>query len=625
MTGSVFPAVSRRVAALSFLLAFLLILSACSGESPEGPGSSASAPATEAVTDAPPDPGPSVLELNPPTPFFAEAELGAIGPDRLVFCSKPGDGSDATLLSVWEIGADSFAAEYTVPGTVSLLGASPETGRVAVRDRLGQCTVFDASFREIASLTLPSENTGVAADASLSRFYYADYGTLFAFSAETGERTAVPVGELTVEDVSGWGRDADGEFLVLTVWTSPYVEETATVRFRPSDGTVIRANRSGTDFSPRRVVYASGSRFGLMKNSGPGGRRQAGSIELVGWDGDVLRYWTPEDASGLGLGIGAELTALSEETLLLSYTEEIGGQMRFRRLDLTRFLPGEPLKTGSSAETISGETESFLESVSNTFAAPKTSSLRGIADELEEQYGITIFVSEECIPYRDCNLFDMKLTSEGRTREEEQEKIDFALEALSSALSLFPEGIFRQFRTETGLGGLRIYLSGALFANGIDAAGLTDGHGVCCNVVLSVNYSTVRAKAIHELWHALEYFCHVHDLLPDTESWAELNPPEFEYGKDYSGFDGDDGRYTYPTETDPEEIWFVTKYAKINANEDRARILEKLLTDESAASLILQSPHIRAKLDRMSEFVRAAFDDTGWGDLPWERTEEPAA
>ena len=141
-------------------------------------------------------------------------------------------------------------------------------------------------------------------------------------------------------------------------------------------------------------------------------------------------------------------------------------------------------------------------------------------------------------------------------------------------------------------------------------------------MVLSIDTSSILTIIAHELWHTMEYFCFIRGLLPEEESWAELNPPDFAYAAEYEGYTEDDGRYSYPTETDPDEIWFVTKYGKVNANEDRARIFEKLLADESVAQKILQSPHIRAKLDRMCEAVRAAFDDTGWESVPWERTGE---
>ena len=57
----------------------------------------------------------------------------------------------------------------------------------------------------------------------------------------------------------------------------------------------------------------------------------------------------------------------------------------------------------------------------------------------------------------------------------------------------------------------------------------------------------------------------------------------------------------------------------VDLKEDRARIMEYLMTRDDAAELLIQSPFIRQKLRIMCNAVRSAFDTTGWEDIRWER------
>ena len=63
----------------------------------------------------------------------------------------------------------------------------------------------------------------------------------------------------------------------------------------------------------------------------------------------------------------------------------------------------------------------------------------------------------------------------------------------------------------------------------------------------------------------------------------------------------------------------------MDRHEDRARIMEYIMTHEEEARLLMQSPFLREKLQIMCDAVRSAFDTAGWEDVRWERFQKEAA
>lgn len=66
-------------------------------------------------------------------------------------------------------------------------------------------------------------------------------------------------------------------------------------------------------------------------------------------------------------------------------------------------------------------------------------------------------------------------------------------------------------------------------------------------------------------------------------------------------------------------MYFVDAYARTNAKEDRARIMEYVMANEDLAGALMQSPYITQKLEIMCQAIRNSFDTSAWGDLRWER------
>ena len=136
------------------------------------------------------------------------------------------------------------------------------------------------------------------------------------------------------------------------------------------------------------------------------------------------------------------------------------------------------------------------------------------------------------------------------------------------------------------------------------------------NMVFDVHYDTA-VNLPHELWHSTESFIadRNYSLFSD-ENWAALNPGGFAYTVDYENYLYNDDTYCYPY----EDWYFIDIYGKVNAREDRARIMEIIMSPEKFNSdHYLTSPHIRQKLEVMCAAIRSTFDTTGWNGPLWER------
>lgn len=67
-----------------------------------------------------------------------------------------------------------------------------------------------------------------------------------------------------------------------------------------------------------------------------------------------------------------------------------------------------------------------------------------------------------------------------------------------------------------------------------------------------------------------------------------------------------------------ERLCFVDGYAQVDEHEDRTRIMEYFMTHTDEAKLLIQSPAIRQKLQRMCDAIRNNFDTSGWDSVRWE-------
>ena len=322
----------------------------------------------------------------------------------------------------------------------------------------------------------------------------------------------------------------------------------------------------------------------------------------------------PEEVSAYTYGPFAYMAG--EELIAVSMTSDEG--QRLGIVD-TRLLKPD--------KTLTGEAVAVPELVDSTlaerYAAAQTlpavpehlTRQRQRADELEERYGITIYLSSQCrdvaTAYKDYVCTDEFFADDPAW---EIQLTDRALNDLEAGLAKYPEGFFRQFRTVTGDAGLRLCLTGEITDSYSAAFAFSTDEWY--DMVFDIRFD-VAPNLPHELWHCMEIFINRQDsaLLSD-EAWLALDPPGFTYTEDYENYLYDDYEYCYPA----GEWYFYDTYSKVNAREDKARLMEVVMSpDRYDSAHFVTSPHIQQKLTLLCKAVRAAFDTTDWGEVYWER------
>ena len=194
-------------------------------------------------------------------------------------------------------------------------------------------------------------------------------------------------------------------------------------------------------------------------------------------------------------------------------------------------------------------------------------------------------------------------------------------------LALYPDGFFE---TLSGyVGGIVIELCGGIRSGGSmpdrPAAVTAD----CLSfrlIALETDPQTIGPALMHEL-------CHVIDCCLDSasigdpsrwndEAWGALNPKDFRYYSTYDPAVYESGETKYAAEApfDPEDVYFINRYAMTYPTEDRAVAFETMMRLSPGAEC-MKSPHIRAKLAYYFAAIRYYLDPGGTWSTPsfWEK------
>lgn len=242
------------------------------------------------------------------------------------------------------------------------------------------------------------------------------------------------------------------------------------------------------------------------------------------------------------------------------------------------------------------------------------SDLRSRADWLENRYDVKIYLSKEC-----SNIiggYAIEALSDHRQVEE-------ALDLIEEGLSRYPAHFFNQLEWDWS-SGLDIYITGQLIgvsSGNLDFAGgfQTSYNGRQLIALDCTNLDAVSTNLHHEISHAID--AKLEGL--DQTQWDALNPSQYGdcYTYSYERF----GRSelmgcTYYGCDSLSEVYFVDDYSMTFPTEDRARLFENIMVDESEQYIDWDScPHLREKLNYYAACIRAEFDTTGWENVPWER------
>ena len=271
----------------------------------------------------------------------------------------------------------------------------------------------------------------------------------------------------------------------------------------------------------------------------------------------------------------------------------------------------------SSCRAVKWESPSISE-----YSAPETTdygSLTEKAEKLEDRYGIRILIGAN-VPAEFSDY-----TAEACT---DSAVIDGSLSVLENVLSLYPDTYFTQLK-----GGyyrnITFYLTGAPHpldvSNNISNASAfaTESNGTM-QLAFDLGDDLSPDTVIHELTHAADYRFAGEELLNEDE-WNSMNPEGFLYYYSYINEKGESYEtagsleHTAVSGCPADDVWFIDPYSKTYPMEDRARLMETLLSGRTPYSGCFQGRHIQEKLSFYFRFLRETLDDGSWpARTSWE-------
>lgn len=354
------------------------------------------------------------------------------------------------------------------------------------------------------------------------------------------------------------------------------------------------------------------------------------------------------DVVGDGLFVTKDYSAFPEVTELVDYggmfeidTDEQQHCFGIETLTLDDsfyigfwdYMQEEPLEEDASdfgeswLDKIWKETEASEESTEDVPTlewSDEMQAVRDQADVLEAQYGVEILLGSE--------VLDLSMDGYELGVLEDATILADALLQLESALSVYPEGFFRQLRSTNVSEGLYIGLCGGMY--GEDAFSLSVAAGLTTCVgnehQMAVDCSTGFYESVfyHEMSHVIDN--HIYNLYYEEEEdtfseerWNSYNPEGFEYTYSYTSYEqGMDSAFTLGGYNeglhDFSQVCVVDFYGKTYPTEDRATIMEHAMF-YGTVEYVMTAPLVQQKLDYMCRYIRKHFDTTGWPEVtPWE-------
>ena len=243
--------------------------------------------------------------------------------------------------------------------------------------------------------------------------------------------------------------------------------------------------------------------------------------------------------------------------------------------------------------------------------------LEELRRELEDTYGINIYMGKEI----EGSDFGYNLSV-----VEYEEDIYFGLTNIKEALSIYPDGFFKQLSDSGTIKSLGFYLCGDIksIGDGVsNAIGLATYMGYERSLALDITYKSEFVKTIHhEISHWIDRFIQDREALgvisDYEEGFAALNPVQNYYLYSYDNY-YDKGTYTFwGGGYDYRNMYSVDSYSRTFPTEDRARLFENVIEPDNYD--FYRSRGVIKKLDYYFTCIRATFDTTGWPEKTvWEQ------
>lgn len=574
------------------------------------------------------------------------AALSAIHPAggaKVIVCWTDYE-AEITTIQIVDTASDTLYAETTLKGVWDCKEQTFSDGRLALcnRDAL-QWKFLDNSLNEIGTMT--AENVDGFFSNDGSSYYYIRDHVLCRQDVAGGEVNKVSLTlDLRFLEITAF--DNQTGRMVLQFYLSTYSSEcgTAIVDVNTGQLSMLQSERYQAVFTGDALcllyfdpdtmgysvsygwdngdfLFANASIFMDRSNELYG---ITGAPYLMGVATNTTLYAVGKHIQACSLadyGISGEMYSvcfLPDESLLVGAVYE-NGAFHLYVIDPVQLSFTEIADTAhiSSPFTVNAElAQAYWEEAAGAPVAETLQEAREYADTLEVEYGVRILLSDQC---RDAAaLCEYPITLTDVLGTDELSSILLALERLNRSLALYPDGFLTQFRNSMGEGGLRFLLVEEINSD-FGTIGCTYENGDWQNIALDVRSSYGLDGIIcHEIWHATEN----HILSKDyasflIEDWTALNPEGFTYSGDATLMDSDRLRWTLYGGS-LKDVYFVDGYAQVDEHEDRARIMEYFMTHTDEAKLLIQSPAIRQKLQRMCDAIRNNFDTSGWDSVRWE-------
>lgn len=550
-----------------------------------------------------------------------------------------------TSLAVVDVATDRTVTSRELEGCWELQEQQFSDGRAVLFN--WEASTWQFVGADLADIgTFSSDQTGGFFSLDGSRYYFVQDDVLCRADVATGQTERVALeSDMRFLDVSGILPDSDTLFLHCLL--SPYSTESGTAVLDPETGayTMLQKDWYATYYgadSPELlwfnnetmgydVLYASEGRYYRADAA----LLHADEADILPVSGSAYLLGAAQDTTLYRLESGSSACLLQEEQLggalrnAVWLPEQVlvgcvygGGTFHLTAIDpaqLTFTQVSDGIAVDDPMAVDTALTEVYWNSLNGQPLPATLQEARDYADQLEERYGVTILLSAQGQEACEAVWDAVVTTTDQWPLEDEPYAIARTLEALDRALALYPEGFFRQMRNTMGEGGVRFIPVGHI-ENDVNAVGLTYETYGWQNIYIDVTLDTFESVICHEIWHATEGVISYRDWVSfDPGNWSVCNPEGFFYNEDVEDADPNPSRWTFNYEMDAQNVYFVDAYARTNAKEDRARIMEYVMANEDLAGALMQSPYITQKLEIMCQAIRNSFDTSAWGDLRWER------
>lgn len=239
------------------------------------------------------------------------------------------------------------------------------------------------------------------------------------------------------------------------------------------------------------------------------------------------------------------------------------------------------------APDINSESLSLVDTDSKEYIASKKMEIDSYISSLNELYGINVLYGEDTINY--ANKVDA-------TVETDLNIVNNNVKVLFHTLEKYPRGMFDVFKNKEYK--MDVILLDSFTNNNLALASKNN----LKEIKLYVSNTDKFERAVHhELFHVFEYYMADKNKYV-FEQWTNLNPSIFKYQSDVLKLDNN---YVYLKDSNTDNWYFVTKYAKTSEKEDRAETFAELMMLQKKPEYLESNNNIKKKADNiMSEMSK---------------------